>query len=84
MSNAPCDKSTQPEQPDPGYRGRTGKGVASVLPYLHKQVQVKIPVPIDDLPALENAGAAKSPVQGADGHATSPSANHPSQRPPKP
>ena len=50
MSHAPPPKDKDPEVNVSSSGGRSGHGVASVLPYLQKQTQVKIPVPIDDLP----------------------------------
>ena len=44
QENDPC----QPES-DKQFHGRTGQGVTSVLPYLHKQTRTKIPVPLDEL-----------------------------------
>jgi hypothetical protein len=66
MSDAPRDKNTQPGSTESGPGGRTGKGVASVLPFLHKQVQVKIPVPIDELPVPEGLRPLAGPTTGDD------------------
>ena len=49
MSDAPTQNdNSQPDSEEP-YRGRTGQGVSSVLPFLHKQTRTKIPVPLDEL-----------------------------------
>jgi hypothetical protein len=49
--------------------GRTGEGVASVVPFLHKQALVKIPVPLDELLSQDDSpqrgGASQSPELSA-------------------
>ena len=49
MSDAPTEKDDSQPRFEKPYRGRTGQGVTSVLPYLHKQTRTKIPVPLDEL-----------------------------------
>ncbi len=55
--------------------GKTGHGVQSVLPYLHKQFQVKVPLPIDELlqadAELSGAAVAAQKNPPAAGRATS-------------
>jgi hypothetical protein len=64
--------SHEPERKDkhsdvaPQPVGRTGEGVASVVPFLHKQALVKIPVPLDELLSQDDPPQRGSASQGAD------------------